>query len=65
MVKMLLPRLDIVEDDPRCFAIEPGIGYVPTEYATDEQKKAMNEYNEKWRKGHEQMTQMIGEPPTD
>ena len=42
---MLLPRLDIVEDDPDCFKMVPGVGYVPTEKATDEQRKAMKKRN--------------------
>lgn len=55
---MLLSQPKILRDNPECYKVEHGKGYVPTEIATEEEKKAIAEFNKKWHKGRKNMVRI-------
>ena len=55
---MLLSQPKILRDNPECYKVEHGKGYVPTEIATEEEKKAIAEFNKKWHKGRQDMVRI-------
>ena len=42
---MLISRPEILAKNPDCYKVEFGKGYVPTDIATEEEKKAIAEFN--------------------
>ena len=60
---MLFSEPDILRNNPECYTIEFGKGYVPTAIATEEEKKAVEEFNRKLRKGRERMIQIEDTAP--
>ncbi len=59
---MLIPKPAIMLNNPDCYKVEFGKGYVPTESATEEEKKAIAEYNKKIIHAEKQINQVIGAP---
>ena len=52
---MLLSLSKELLENPACYKVERGRGYVPTETATKEEIKIIKAYNEKWCAAREQM----------
>lgn len=42
---MLLPMPEEMLNNPKCYRLEKGIGYVPTEGATEHEAKVVREFN--------------------
>lgn len=55
---MLMSQPKILRDNPECYRVEYGKGYVPTETATEEEKKAIAEFNKEWHKGRRDMVRI-------
>lgn len=55
---MLITQPKILRDNPDCYTVEKGKGYVPTEIATEEERKAIEEFNKAWHKGRNNMVRI-------
>ena len=59
---MLIPMPAVMRKNPNCYKVEFEKGFVPTESATDEERKAIAEYNKKCLDAEKQINQVIGAP---
>lgn len=49
---------EILRNNPECYRVERGKGYVPTEIATEKERQAIKEFNKAWHEGRNQMVRI-------
>ena len=59
---MLIPMPAVMRKNPKCYKVEFEKGFVPTESATEEERKAINEFNKKFIDAEKQINQVEGAP---